>query len=104
MCRVPSHPMIASLAILGTYSYSIYLWHMGLMYGAIPMLREVGITWHVRTTIYLVGAIVIGIVMAKLLELPTIRLRDRWFPSRSGDATVMDLRPTASPQPALNAA
>jgi hypothetical protein len=40
----------------------------------------------VRTAIYMAGAFVIGIAMAKLLELPVLRFRDRMFPSRGGNA------------------
>jgi peptidoglycan/LPS O-acetylase OafA/YrhL len=85
MCEIPRHSIILVLATLGTFSYSVYLWHMALMRWAIPHLREVGMSWHLRTALYLIGAFVIGIAMAKLVELPVLRFRDRKFPSRSAD-------------------
>lgn len=33
--------------------------------------------------IYLVGSLVAGVAMAKVVEMPALKLRDRWFPSRS---------------------
>lgn len=83
MCRIPVNRITRLLAAIGTYSYSIYLWHMATMYFLIPQMREAGYSWSARFAVYFVSAFVVGIVMAKLVELPTLRLRDRWFPSRS---------------------
>ena len=33
--------------------------------------------------IYFVWSIALGIIMAKLVELPMLRVREKWFPSRS---------------------
>lgn len=93
LCRIPENLVTHWLAKLGSYSYSIYLWHMALMYWAVWQLRDAGFSWHVRTLIYMGGAFVIGITMAKLLELPVLKFRDRMFPSRSGGA--LETAPTA---------
>lgn len=82
-CRIPVNRVTCLLATLGTFSYSIYLWHMATMYYVIPQLREAGYSWSARFALYFLGAFVVGIAMAKLVEVPTLRLRDRWFPSRS---------------------
>jgi peptidoglycan/LPS O-acetylase OafA/YrhL len=87
MCQVPRNRVTEALAALGTHSYSIYLWHMALMYWAIPGLRD-SVSWELRTLLYVVGAFVIGISMAKLLEAPLLRLRDRKHPSRIASQTV----------------
>ena len=73
--------MTRSLATIGSYSYSIYLWHMATIYFVTPKLRD-SVSWDIRSVIYLVSAFVVGIAMANLLELPLLTLRDRWFPSR----------------------
>jgi len=86
LCQIPVNPITRTLAALGSYSYSIYLWHMALMYWVMPKLRDAGVPWTVRTLLYFVGAFVIGIAMAKLLELPVLKFRDRMLPSRSGGA------------------
>jgi peptidoglycan/LPS O-acetylase OafA/YrhL len=85
MCDVPNNRFTSTLATLGSYSYSIYLWHMALMYLAIPQLRSLGVPWPIRTAVYIAGAFVIGVFMAKLLELPALRFRDRRYPSRSAN-------------------
>jgi peptidoglycan/LPS O-acetylase OafA/YrhL len=90
LCQIPSNGATRLLATLGSYSYSIYLWHMALMYWVMPRLRDAGVSWSIRTALYLGGAFVIGIAMAKLLELPVLALRDRLYPSRSGNALAVE--------------
>jgi peptidoglycan/LPS O-acetylase OafA/YrhL len=82
LCEVPNNRLTVSLARLATFSYSIFLWHMALMYWAMPPLRALSISWEPRTAIYMIGAMVIGTTMAYFLELPLLRYRDRKFPSR----------------------
>jgi peptidoglycan/LPS O-acetylase OafA/YrhL len=84
MCDVPRNRLTAGLAALGAYSYSIYLWHMACKEYVVPHLVGV-LSWEARTALYFVAAFVIGVLMAKLVELPTLRLRDRWYPSRTLD-------------------
>lgn len=80
------HQMSVALASVGTHSYSIYLWHlpvqvwgMDFVFNALPLGRRT-LTAFV---IYFFGSIFIGIIMAILIELPVLKLRDRLFPSRS---------------------
>ena len=40
--------------------------------------------WRLYACFYLGGAIVVGLAMAELIEFPVIRLRDKFFPSRTG--------------------
>jgi peptidoglycan/LPS O-acetylase OafA/YrhL len=87
MCDIPRNAVTRSLARVGAYSYSIYLWHMAIMRWAVPHWQN-ALSWQQRQALYLVGAFVIGIAMAKLVELPTLRLRDRWYPSRMEKADI----------------
>jgi len=77
------------LAFVGYYSYSIYLWHLLLL----GVMKKI---WIIRTTstdlppgnllnlsIYFFGSILFGMVMSNLIEIPALRVRDRFFPSRS---------------------
>ena len=74
------------LVVIGTYSYSIYLWHKAVNEFGPPAVEAVTgpLSWVGKTTVYLVGSIVVGMGLGKLIELPFLRLRDAWFPSRSG--------------------
>jgi peptidoglycan/LPS O-acetylase OafA/YrhL len=81
LCAIPRNTLTRSLATIGSYSYSIYLWHMATIYFVTPRLRD-SVSWDIRAAIYLIGAFVGGIAMANLLELPVLKLRDRWFPDQ----------------------
>ena len=71
-------------AFVGTYSYSIYLWHVPFIIAVSLFLRRVA---HVQIpgvwllVIYLVGSCAIGILMAEAIEFPVLRVRDRFFPA-----------------------
>jgi peptidoglycan/LPS O-acetylase OafA/YrhL len=82
------------LARIGFYSYSIYLWHWLIFYYLRPWVRIKCITigipvhwsmaWETRQWPFCVAvSIIVGIAMAVLVEQPVLRLRDRWFPSRT---------------------
>jgi peptidoglycan/LPS O-acetylase OafA/YrhL len=82
------------LAYIGTYSYSIYLWHMAPVYWVVPLAeRSLGVTLGYGTVcvFMLIGSVVLGVAAAKVVEFPLLRLRDRWFPSRSGSVGVIGL-------------
>lgn len=70
---------------IGRHSYSIYLWHLPVITMAVPLVMKV---LHRRPSagleggLYVVGALVCGIVMAKVIEFPALAVRDRYFPSR----------------------
>jgi peptidoglycan/LPS O-acetylase OafA/YrhL len=70
------------LATIGVYSYTIYLWHLPMaeIFAAaarrLPMVNE-----YALHAIYLAASIGIGIAFSKLVERPTLRIRDRLFPT-----------------------
>ncbi|HVV50829.1 MAG TPA: acyltransferase [Polyangia bacterium] len=77
--------LAGALGYVGRHSYSIYLWHLPVMLVA---ERAFARLWpHARDqVIFLVYApvsIALGIVFAKIIELPTLRLRDRLLPSQA---------------------
>jgi peptidoglycan/LPS O-acetylase OafA/YrhL len=74
------------LAAIGAYSYSIYLWHTAAKHWAAPVWKSVvgqELGYVGQSVLYLFTSIVVGILMARLIELPFLRLRDAAFPSRS---------------------
>ena len=86
------------LARIGAYSYSIYLWHLVVASLGLTLIRRAYSQVHatlseglvaqplnplVEFAAYVVASIAVGIVMAKLVEMPVLRLRDRYFPGRS---------------------
>lgn len=85
------------LARIGFFSYSIYLWHWIIIYYLRPYVRSKCMTtgspvawssametWQWLFCVAL--SIVVGIAMAVVVEQPVLRLRDRWFPSRTRPA------------------
>ncbi len=79
----------AWLAAIGFFSYSIYLWHVD--FGQTPLHKVAlwaaakgwppGAIYLLVTGAYVAVAIVAGRIMARLLEKPSLALRDRLFPS-----------------------
>ena len=81
--EIPDFGWSRGLAYIGSHSYSIYLWHMVIREWVVPRLTT---QYTVTTSIYLVGSILVGILASALVEFPVLRLRDRWFPSRTSPA------------------
>jgi peptidoglycan/LPS O-acetylase OafA/YrhL len=86
------------LSYIGLYSYSIYLWHVALM----VFLPRFPANW-MRFPVYVLSSVLLGIGMAKAVEVPSLRIRDRLFPSlsnRSASGTVASqLRGSPRPMP-----
>jgi peptidoglycan/LPS O-acetylase OafA/YrhL len=83
MCQIPDNRLTRPVAALGQYSYPVYLWHLAVMQWGMPRLERLSLSWPVRTAVYFVAAFAVGVVMSKLIETPLLRLRDRWYPSRT---------------------
>jgi len=77
--------VLKSLAPIGRYSYSIYLWHAPVLWWGEPLLRANGLHpgFLPCAAGYIAISLVVGILLAKIIELPVLKLRDRIFPSRT---------------------
>ena len=86
------------LALIGAFSYSIYLWHLDFIARpirellAMPGFRSTSlwnyglhgtIRWSIVTVLYFAAATVLGMMMAKAIEYPALALRNRLYPSRA---------------------
>ena len=78
----PFGRVVRVLAFVGPYSYSVYLWHMAVQHVVINNLLP-GRNPKLVLIAELVLSFALGIITAKLIEMPMLRLRDRLFPSRS---------------------
>jgi peptidoglycan/LPS O-acetylase OafA/YrhL len=68
---------------LGSYSYSAYLWHGPLVVLVITPLRSAySECWRdwMEVIFSFTCTWVVGMIAAKLVELPALRLRDRLVP------------------------
>ena len=70
-------------ARIGIFSYSIYLWHIPVERILLPMILPAGFPGWGHAVLYFALSIFVGIITAKIVELPFLRLRDRLFPSRA---------------------
>lgn|GEM_PF-138925 len=79
------------LALIGYFSYSIYLWHVnparylaeGWFIEKLKPHLSAEALWLVATTVYVVVVILFGALMSKLIEVPSLKLRDKLFPPRA---------------------
>jgi peptidoglycan/LPS O-acetylase OafA/YrhL len=82
----PIAVIAGAVAALGSFSYSIYLWHTAVqVFGTLLLDKIAGpdASYGFRCVFYLTSSLIVGIAMAKAVEFPVLRLRDRWFPSKS---------------------
>jgi peptidoglycan/LPS O-acetylase OafA/YrhL len=73
------------LVFVGAMSYSLYLWHLPLVFGEVPPLGAIPIAWRVAT------AFAVAYLSYRLVELPFMR-------RRAGDAATRP-RPAAAGAP-----
>ena len=82
--QMPDSRAIRGLAAIGTFSYSIYLWHMPVHRWLIAITERVNgapLQWSAYAAVYLVGSVVVGIIASIVIEYPVLRLRDRLYPA-----------------------
>ncbi len=76
------NPILKLIAKIGTYSYSIYLWHKP--FDVLCMLPSNWWPGHLdanaRLLVYFFGSLTVGIFMSKTIEWPMLHIRDKLFP------------------------
>ncbi len=84
-----SEGFFAKISKLGSYSYSIYIWHMIVRAYLIPQFYKLvspfysSISWQTNVFLYITGSIFFGLVMAYLVEYPILIARDRYFSNKN---------------------
>jgi peptidoglycan/LPS O-acetylase OafA/YrhL len=76
---------LSAAATVGRHSYSIYLWHVAVLVAGVPLAaRLVGhpVGTLGEVLVYFLGSCGAGIIMARLIEFPSLRIRDRYFAPR----------------------
>lgn len=78
-------PFAKSVAYIGTFSYSIYLWNMPVQKWLTKAAANLtGIeNWYFYFAVYILGTFLIGIGMSKIIEYPFLKIRNRYFPTLS---------------------
>jgi peptidoglycan/LPS O-acetylase OafA/YrhL len=79
--KIMSRPGFQAVATIGFYSYSIYLFHLfakNFILGAIT--QAVSLHTGIQFFLYIILAITSGIVATSLIEIPFLRMRDKFFP------------------------
>jgi len=79
--------MARVLGFIGFFSYSIYLWHLfarDLVLDRMHSMGQIGAGAFVLTTsMHVALSIAFGVISAKVIEQPFLRLRDLMFPPRT---------------------
>jgi peptidoglycan/LPS O-acetylase OafA/YrhL len=90
---------LRSIAWMGTYSYTLYLWHVPLAQLFAFLAPKVGmVNQYELHAVYFVTCIVIGVVTTKMVEIPVLKFRERFFPATEGEKVVLTAQQTVTTQ------
>jgi peptidoglycan/LPS O-acetylase OafA/YrhL len=81
--RAENSPALRAIGRIGFYSYSIYLWHFfAIQYSEtyLPRVSHRASPWFLLIGVEMAGSVLLGIFMARLVEVPALAFRDRIFP------------------------
>lgn len=69
---------------LGFYSYSVYLWHLPCKFWVVGTLTHYcTLNYWSKMSIAVCSSFILGVLFAKLIEIPFLKIRDRLYPSAS---------------------
>ncbi len=79
---------VDSGAFIGYFSYPIYLWHINVTRLVAPLFKlgtgvSLELRWVVSFALYVCVATAAGVVAAAIVDEPSLRVRERLFPSRT---------------------
>jgi len=81
--RASRSRLLGFFGALGATSYSIYLWHMPVnVWGTTSVAQYLGLrSFGAYFSLYIIGTFGVGYLLSRLIEWPTLGMRDRLFPS-----------------------
>lgn len=82
--ETPANWSTGLLSWVGMHSYSIYLWHLPVLIWFVPiagMVTGLKGAWP-AAILGVIGSVVVGVGMSRLVESPVLRWRDRILPSQ----------------------
>jgi len=86
--------LVKGVGALGAASYSIYLWHVAVEYETQFWIADLAAEgrlsnpWALYAAVYLTLSFALGLLMNKLVEYPTLKVRDRLFPRPNPERPV----------------
>jgi peptidoglycan/LPS O-acetylase OafA/YrhL len=81
--------VVRAIGAMGMYSYTVYLWHVPLaMVFTALAVRFNMVNQYALHAVYLAASIATGITASKLVEIPVLKMRERFFPSDSYGITA----------------
>ena len=80
-------PVSNFIAMIGYYSYSIYLFHMFVKRYLFGVFHNLGYELHYRIEFVLFAIISIytGIILSKIIEIPMLNIREKYFSKRPAE-------------------
>ncbi len=80
------------LVPIGQSSYSIYLWHMAAYFISVMLfpMHDTTNAFLYQVAAYLLGSTMIGLLMFRLIELPSLALREKYFSIRREKGSGID--------------
>jgi peptidoglycan/LPS O-acetylase OafA/YrhL len=88
--------VVRSIARIGTYSYTLYLWHLptAQVFSTLAS-RFLAVNQYVLHAAYLTTSIAIAVFLSKLIEKPVLRLREHLFPALTSNQPCPKVDPVA---------
>ncbi len=83
--KLISKPAFELIRKIGYYSYSIYIIHIAVAIAIKRLETLINLNQPLYFIIYFCSSILVGIVLSKLIEIPFLKLRDKYFPKRTID-------------------
>jgi peptidoglycan/LPS O-acetylase OafA/YrhL len=93
--RVISVPM----AMLGRYSYGIYIWHIFAAHTVLSLLPGPEPTGAAAQVVEYAAAVGVGVLATLAVEKPVLQLRDRLLPAKDHSAAERPMEDVVAPAP-----